>query len=47
MKLAQNAVYKLSDMFYVRLHPFYQVIEFDCLAQMFTIHEDVKPLYEK
>ena len=47
MKLAQNAVYKLSDMFYGRLHPFYQLIEFHCLAQMFTIHKDIKPLYEK
>ena len=47
MKLAQGAVYKISDMFYGRLHPFYQLIEFHCPAQMFTIHEDAKPLYEK
>ena len=47
MKLTQSAVYKLSDMFYGRLHPLCQLIEFHCLAQMFTIHEDVKPLYKK
>ena len=46
LKLAQSAVYKLSDMFYGRFHPFYQLIEIHFLAQMFTIHEDAKPLYE-
>lgn len=47
MNLAQSAVYKLSDIFYGRRHPFYQLIEFHFLAQMFTIQEDVKPVYEK
>ena len=46
LKLAQSAVYKLSDMLYGRFHPFYQLIEIHFLAQMFTIHEDAKPLYE-
>ena len=40
LKLVQSAAYKLSDMFYGRFHPFYQLIEIHFLAQMFTIHED-------
>ena len=44
LRLAQSAVYKLSNLFYVL---FYQLIECHFLAQMFSMHEEVKPMYEK
>ena len=46
IKLAQSAVYKLSNAFYGRNDPFYQLIEFHILAQIFTIQDEVQPLYE-
>ena len=45
LKLAQSAMYKLSDLFYGRIHPFYQLIECHFSAQMFCMHDEVKPLF--
>ena len=43
LKFAHSAV---SDIFYGRVHPFYQLIEVHFMAQMFCLHDDVKPLFE-
>ena len=40
IKLYQSAVYKLSDVFYGRNNPFYQLINF-YIAQTFTIQDKV------
>ena len=46
IKLAQSAVYKLSDVFNGRNNLFYQLIDF-YIAQTFTMQDEVKTLYEK
>ena len=47
IKFAQSAVDKLSDIFYGRNNPFYQLIDFHSLAQIFTIQDEGESLYEK
>ena len=46
IKLAQSGDV-LRDVFYGRNHPFYELIEFHFLVQIFTIQDEVKPFYEK
>lgn len=46
-KVALSAVHKLGGLFHGRNHPIYQLIEVYFISHLFTLHDELKPVYEK